>query len=333
MSVYGKSCIKFKLLAAYALIVSMAQGLHAESFRVRKTHVIQLESPRDRQTSVMGINDAMIIKLPADSTFIQGVELSIKVPKVVAEWTDSVAWSLYTGVSESANEKTANYSAEKVKVGTFASGLSLNLKIPVKDSNSIKQDAYSQLIKENVLNQGNFIFFRLQLAMKGTDDEIYNSRFTVSAKPILEDKGVLKIDTKDPSGGPIQPYTIFIDGKQTEMEDDSIVLPTGTYNISFVSNYYRNELREVTIEQAKTSTVSVEFRDIKPLVQMIVPSNARVFFDDAEVKDPKKPFYTVQGKHTVKFVLGDYELVKTLTAANGKNYSISLEMDASIQEE
>lgn len=333
MNVYGKSCLKFKLLAAYVLTLSLAKAVSAESFRVRRTHVINLESPRDRQTSIMGINDAIIIKLPEDNTFIQGLELSIKVPKVVAEWTDSVAWSLYTGISETADEKTVNYSAAKIKVGTFASGLSLNLKIPVKDQYSINQDAYSLLVKENALNHGKFIFFRLQLAMKGTDDEIYNSRFTISVKPILEDKGILKIETKDPAGGTVQPYTVFIDGKQTEIHDDSITLPTGTYNISFVSDFYRNELREVTIDQARTSLVSVDFRDIKPLVQVIVPSNARVIFDDSEIKDPKKPFYTVQGKHTIKLILGDYELVKTLTAVNGKNYSISLELDASIQEE
>lgn len=333
MKLYRKSFLKFKILALSLLVLSMTQGLYAESFRVRKTHVIRLDSPRDKQTSVMGINDAMIIRLPKDDAFIQGVELSIKVPKVVADWTDSVAWSLYTGISESANEKTVNYSAKRIKVGTFASGLSLNLKIPVKDNHSIKQDAYSLLVNENTLNQGNFIFFRLQLAMKGTDDEIYNSQFTVSVKPILEDKGVLRIETKDPFGTQIKPYTVFIDGKQTEIQNNEIVLHTGTYNISFISDYYRNELREVTIEQAKTSVVSVDFRDIRPLVQVIMPSNAKVFFDDAEIKDAKKSFYTVQGKHTIKFVLGDYELIKTLTVANGKNYTISLEMDASVQEE
>jgi hypothetical protein len=73
--------------------------LYSESFRVHETKVLNMELGTKVQTECKA-NDAIAIKIPKDLTFIQGIELYIKVPKEVSAWRDSVAWSFYNNISE-----------------------------------------------------------------------------------------------------------------------------------------------------------------------------------------------------------------------------------------
>ena len=56
--------------------------LKAEPFRVRKTNLIAIDSLFEKKSVEAGVNDAVVIKLPEDKTFIEGIEISIKVPKI-----------------------------------------------------------------------------------------------------------------------------------------------------------------------------------------------------------------------------------------------------------
>lgn len=304
----------------------------AEPFRVHRTNIISISSPFDRQSAEAGVNDVVAIMLPEDTVFIEGIEISIKVPQIVAEWRDSVAWSLYSGIQPQPAHTEIDYSGTRMQTGTFGESLSLNIKVPITKEHSIKEDAYSVLAQLVPAQEGGFLFLRLQLAMKGVPGSITKTQFTVSAHPILSKKGILSLDALPPEEGERKPLTVFLDGKQSELGKKSVIVPAGKHDISLVSDFYRNELRTVTVEQAKRTEVSVQLRDIKPIVRLIAPQETRMFFDETEYIAPAEQFYTTQGDHTVKFFVGDYEIVKTLSAANGRSYSISVNIDASITE-
>ncbi len=324
-----RKTIKTSLFLALFLIFSF--NAQAESFRVHGTNEIILENAFSSKAVEIGVNDAIVIRLPEDKTFIEGVEISLKVPKVVAEWRDSVAWSLYSSISPSPNTSIIDYSGERLEVGTFDESLSYNIKVPIKKESDIKEDVYSFLVKSVPLNEESFIFFRLQLAMKGADDAISKASFTVSAKPILSNKGILSLKT-EAEESEIKEYTVFVDGKESELAEKDIIISSGEHTVSIVSNYYRNELRTVTIEKAKKTEIEVKLRDIKPIIRLIAPEGARIFFDEKEFSSPAEPFYTFAGEHTVRFLVSDYEIVRTLTVENGRNYNISVGIDVSITE-
>ena len=110
------------------------------------------------------------------------------------------------------------------------------------------------------------------------------------------------------------------------------MLDAGVHNISIVSDFYRNELRTVTIEQAKTTSLNIKFRDIAPTVIITAPSNTVIYFDDKEIENTKQQFAVQQGEHKVRFVIGDYEVVKNITAVNGRSYTVDINIDAAVSE-
>lgn len=312
----------------------LAASVHAENFRTHANRIIGLEDSFDRKTVQASVNDCVAIMLPQDTTFIQGIEINIKVPKVVAEWRDSVAWSLYSSVSPKPEEGKIDYSGARTETGTFDS-LSLNLLVPLVKENTIKKDAYSHMAETVVDKKNGFVFLRFQLVMKGVSDALLSSQFTVSAKPILVDKGFVSLKTETPENSNSEHFSVFLDGKQVDtnaITGKGILTDTGEHNLSIVSDSYRNELRTITVEQAKTSEINVTFRDIKPIIRLAAPENTRIFFDETEYKAPVEPFHTTQGDHTVRFIIGDYEIVRSVTASNGRSYNIAINLEVQVNE-
>ena len=163
------------------MVLAFSAG--AETFRTHALDVIQLDGPFDKKATEISVNDSVAIQLPKDTTFIQGIEINIKVPKEVAEWRDSVAWSLYSSVTPKPSTDRIDYSGIRAETGTFDS-LSLNLLVPLEKKNSIKKDAYSRLVEFIPEKKDGMVFLRFQLVMKGVSDSLMNSRFVVQAKPI-----------------------------------------------------------------------------------------------------------------------------------------------------
>lgn len=326
LSVFKKVCLSLFLIQA-----GVTFKITAESFRVHQTHELTVSAAGESNTIKAGINDAVVLILPEDKSFIQGIEISIKVPQIVASWHDSVAWSFYDGIDPLPSADIIDYSGTRSSVGTF-NALSLNLQIPLSEKNTIKKTPYAFYVKDIPAVSGNKLFFRLQLAMKGVPDEISEAQFEITAKPILIEKGRLVITVAPPSDASLQPYTAFIDGSAVKLDKKGIVLDCGVHNISLVSDFYRNELRTATIEQAKTTTMLITFRDITPMILITAPSDAIIYFDETKMENTKSPFSVQQGEHTVRFVVGDYEVVKTVNAVNGCSYTVSITVDATVSE-
>ena len=74
-------------------------------------------------------------------------------------------------------------------------------------------------------------------------------------------------------------------------------------------------------------------RGIEPLIKIIAPENANIQFDGNSITDTKNIFSTTPGDHVIKFTIGDYEVIKTINAVNGRSYTVSLDIDASVSED
>ncbi len=319
----------YSKIAGFFILLSICQGLSAESFRVHQLIPLRLSASESSDVSA-GMNDAIAITLPDDMTYISGIELTVKIPTQIAEWPDSVAYSLYEGISPKPTPKNIDYSGNRSEVKTFPARLSTTIYIPLSKKFTIKNSPYSVRLKETQAKAGESVFFRMQLAMKGVPESFDKAKFQITAKAVLADEGRLSISISDPTGKK-GAYSLFIDDKPVAIEKDGILLASGEHSLSVQSEVYRNEVRSFRIDKAKTTKLEVALRGIEPLVKISAPQNAKIFFDGNEVS--KKVFTTTPGEHSVKFTVGDYEVVKNLNAQNGRSYTVTLNVDASVSEE
>ena len=307
--------------------------LWAESFRVNKVNVAQIEQALGFETSVkVGINDALAVTLPEDRTFIEGLELKMEIPENIAYWVDSVACSVYSDVKPNPSSKQIDYSGTRAFVHTLPGKLSWVLQIPITKDNSLKTNKYITKVDTIIEPKNDTIFVRFQPVMKGIPEETLKSIIPITIKPLLIDKGQLNIELIPPqSQENLSLCTIYIDEIPVDMTK-KIILDTGIHNISVISEDYRNENRTVRIDQAKTTDLKIEMKSIEPTLLITAPEGTLILLDEQECTQIGKEFIISEGEHKIKFAIGDYEITRTITAIKGKTYSANFSLDLEITE-
>lgn len=321
-----------RYISLFTISLSLLTAVNAESFRVRKTHVIHLENESTEiQAGECNIYDAAAVFLPEDKTFIEGVEIKMVIPESIASWRNSVAATVYDRISPEPKQNQIDYSGTRIFVSTIPGKLSWVLQIPLKKENSIKENNYSTKIDTIPSGQATNLFVKFQPVMKGIPEEVLNSNITVSARPIFSDKGRLKLNfiTDENSSND---FSVFIDDNPVNLKND-LILKTGVHNLSVISENYRNEMRTFFIDQAKTTNLDIVLRGVEPSLVLEAPEGISIWLDGIDCTEQSgKEFIITEGEHSVKFTIGSYEVVRSINAVKGKTYRASLDVDLSISE-
>lgn len=306
--------------------------LSAESFRVRKTHVVKLNNEStELPAGECNIYDAVAVYLPEDKTFIEGVEIKMVIPETIASWRNSVAATVYDRISPEPKSRQIDYSGTRLYVSTIPGKLSWVMQIPLKKENSIKENKLSTKIDTIPSPDATNLFIKFQPVMKGLPEEVLNSYISVTSRPIFSDKGRLVLNLAGPAAS-AEDISVFIDDLPVNFKKD-IILKTGVHNLSVVSENYRNEVRTFFIEQAKTTNLDIMLRGVEPALVLEAPDGVLIWLDGIDcTKQNGSEFIITEGEHTVKFALGSYEVVRSLNAVKGKTYNVSLDVDLSISE-
>lgn len=304
----------------------------AETFRVKKIVAIDLEISDVAKQFDVGINDSFAIFFPADVTFVDGVEIKIGIPDEVSEWQDCVALSMYKNISPRPKSSVIDYTGERAFVKPLPARASWILQVPLSKSAPFETSAYVQKIDFIPDVKSGFLFVRFQPAMKGIPEETFASRLKIAVTPILKNKGKLFIDAKF-NEKRTNDFLLFVDENKIENVDSPITLSSGNHTVSLISDSYRNEVRTIRIEKAKTTTLSISLKSSAPTLKVSSPKNARVFLDDRALTKFDTEMEISEGEHRLRFVLDDYEVMKTLHVQKGKTYSANLSIGIDIVEE
>lgn len=331
-------------------------NLYGENFRVAKIKTIDIPVNYSSVTTNIGINEALCINIPKDKTFLLGFEIEIKIPKIVATYRDSVIYSFFSDISPTPKDTLIDYSGKKLMINTIPPRLSVNLQTFFENIENKKESPYSTLLPFNLMENQNNLVLRFQMAMKGVPESFFTSEFTVTVKPILKDQGLLSFNFIYPQNNEIKEENsqnlenqenlevineslsnndeifVYIDDSLISDFSKPILLNSGTHHISVISESYRNEVRTIIINQATSTTLDIELKSISPELSIIAPENTKIFLDDLEILDINSPIQITPGEHQIKFIIGDYELLKKLTIQNGKSYEVSLSIDIDISE-
>lgn len=325
-------------------------SLTGENFRVAQMKSFDFSQGYDPIVATVGVNEGIYIKIPEDKTFIEGFEIEIKIPKIIATYRDSVIYSFFSNLTPEPKASLIDYSGTKLFIDTIPNRLSINLQAFFENSTQAKPSPYSTLLPFKIEKNHESLALRFQLAMKGLPESFFTSEFTVTIKPILKNEGLLELNLIYPNTESVinldskeaekieseindQQILVYIDDNLIEEYNQPILLKTGMHHISVISENYRNEVRTVIINQGVRTSLDIELKSINPELSIVAPENTKIFLDDAEITDIQSKIPISPGEHTVKFIVGDYELIKSITISNGKSYVVSLFVDIKLEEQ
>lgn len=327
-----KAFVSGKKYVLTAVAICFFSLIHAESFRTSKMHIIKLEQESGTEVQKkLGTNECLAIKLPDDKDFLKGIEIKFDIPEAVAGWQDSVACSVYEGVSPSPAENQIDYSASRKFVKTLPGRLSWILCIPLNENADFKQNQYITIMDSTAAFPDNTVLIRMQPVMKGVPEETLDAKIRLTVKPVLSDKGKIKFSFV--SEDELQPCTIYVDDKPvTVNKDNTVILDKGVHNVSVVSKSYRNELRTVMVEQAKQTELQIVLKSLEPSILFSAPEGAEVYLDDAKITNFENEITVQEGEHKIRISIGNYEIFRTIPILKGKTYKINCSVDLNVEE-
>lgn len=333
-----------RILISIGFLSLFLQPVFSESFRVRKVHTVQMKEEIGFEKTVkIGINDSIALFLPEKKAgekqfdFIEGFEVKIQIPKSVSDWRDSVALSLYDDISPRPSENQIDYSGTRIFIQPLPSKMNWIAQVPLYTKTSLKDSSYTTKVSVIPDVSKGYAFLRFMPVMKGVPEETLNATLTVVIKPCLRNLGRLSLDFDRTEGSASSPVDILIDDEvvssQFTQKNFSTLLEPGLHNLSIQSQEYRSEVRSLVVEQAKVSSEKFSFKSLKPTISISAPDNSEVFLDGNKVSEIGKEFEVSEGEHSLKFILGSYEILRNITAEKGKTYSANLNIDLQILED
>lgn len=318
-----------------ALIFSLliAASVGGETFRTVVAGKLTV-SPDAPQGSTLSLSyiDSALISIEGDRRFLRGIELELRVPQPYLKHRGSLAVSFYAPLKKIPAEGVADLNAERIGFEMLPNKLQTVFHLPVRKNHGLKTTPYVSIPTPVVPASSFPALFRLMPVIKGLSEDFEEMRFQLAARPILAEEGAVRLSLKYPEKLKDKPLTITIDDAAVADPTKELLLSDGEHVLSIASDFYRSENRRFVVERAKSMELSVELKDPTPALSIEAPENAKVFFDGNPVADPRKAFNAEPGEHEVRFVIGDYSVVKPISVSKGRTYKIVLSIDVSIDE-
>ncbi|MDR3284464.1 MAG: hypothetical protein LBS97_04720 [Treponema sp.] len=309
--------------------------LRAESFHVRKIYTGDLNG-RGPVSFLVEIDEGVQILLPADRTFLKAIELELKIPAGLAGLQDTLTYAFYREITPALSGFVTEYQGFQIYSAPVPNRVGLTIGIPYGAAGTLQTTPYITVVPAAIGKETESIFFLLRQEDKNAPPDFSMERVSVTVKPVFESKGFLELLLTYRKGREIKPvehpYTVFIDSQPVSHGFGILTLDTGTHHLAIVSDFYRNVVKSFSVAQGKASRVEVELMDITPTVVIDAPETSILFLDDVQITPGDEPFLLAQGEHTLRILVGGYEIRKTIHTENSKSYRISVFFDAEIQE-
>lgn len=318
-----------------SFVFSLSTLVFAENFRIAKLFTVNVSEDADfTATEILSLNDSVAIFLPESMEYIDGLEIRFEIPEEVALQKSCCEFSIYDSVQPSPKVDQIDYSGNRIFRGVIPGKLSWIVQIPFSQNNHLKSNQYTTKIGQIPDLKENYIFIKLRQLLATLPTELEESKITVTIKPILSNKGKLNIKLLCPDDN-VESCAIYIDDYAYNMNTirNGILLDSGIHDISIISEYYRTEVRKIRIDQAKQTDIIIKMKSIEPTLLVIAPGGVKVFIDDEVCHNIGKEFIISEGKHKLRFSVGDYEVIRSFTVIKGKSYKANISIEFQIQEE
>jgi hypothetical protein len=322
-----------RVILSFFLSAVVGGAVNAEAFRANVAAKLDISADKPEGSTVaLSFVDAVVIAIEGDRRFLRGVELDLRVPQPYLKHRGSLAVAFYAPLSPIPTIGVVDVNAERIGFELLPAKLQVIYDIPVRKNHGLKTTPYVSVPTGIVLPGAFPILFRITPVIKGLPDELENIHFQLTAKPLFSDEGAIRVSYKYPEKLKDRPLTLLIDDAVVPETSKELVLSIGEHNLTIVSDHYRNESRRFAVERAKILEIPIELQDPTPIMTIEAPGNATVYLNGAVIADPRKPFPVEPGEHEVRFVIGDYAVVKPVSVSRGRNYRISLSIDVIVTE-
>lgn len=321
------------------LILLVAAGAYTDNIRGPVVFVSQLPVPGGTEIDrKLKPGEIGVLQYPDDDTFVEGVEVEIRIPDAIRNAPGSFAIYVYRAVTPEPEQRLMGFSGTRLFLQPIPPGNRLFLLLPIRRTNDIHSGP-GAIAATTVSDRASFpLLFSIQPIAKGIPSQAMSAEFEVLIRPIPLAKGGAHIVIKDADTGKSiswaaqdSPITVTLNGKPIAYQPDQYLLDPGLYRIDIDSTVYNSETRTFDVDKGKTTEVELDMERPSAHVRIDAPRGAAVFLDGTQITSLDHVRVS-PGEHTVLYRIGDYTVSRRFNAVQKKDYEISLFLDIMINE-
>jgi hypothetical protein len=330
-----------------ALLLALAGTLAgADNVRgVVKAVVEVVAVPDFEQTVELRSQELAAFTLPADVRFLDGVQLELVLSGEAKSHYDSFALAVYDRLDSAPTPGLRSLSARRA----FLHGLLAMNRLFYVVSFSQRPQAESDLA------QGLFALAEPRRAAdfpvlvgvvplaKGGTDSAGDVLLYLKCRPIVRNAGLVTIRVSTPPGVERSGLKASVDGAPIDTLaasrtspgtlETAVELPAGIHSLEVSAPAMQAAQTTFSVDPGSTSDVTVELRRIAATVTIEAPPSAAIYIDGTKVDFPRETHVGLTaGEHTLRFKLGDSSGARSFTVAEGKSYTISVEVSVTVKE-
>jgi len=314
------------LLFYFLLLLS---PLASENLRGFVSGINSLNSDETPSPISLKLDELAFFDLQSDNPFLQGIELTVEIPRDLQEYRNSFALFLYKDISPLPNLRERDFRGSRVIMHILPSQNLLSIKIPLYQNHSLVKDATS-VVTATITEDQFPIGLTLLPIMKGIPDRTYTVPLTISLKPIFKNQGGLRVNLENYSDESSEKVQLFLDGKEIELSNEMIPLAVGMHSLVISSSSSIPQEYSIPIEEGKVFQLSHSM-ELQPVSMEIPPYDGiRFFIDGEEFSSGISEF--LPGEHKLKIEINEsLSIEDTIFLASGEDKILDLDININLR--
>jgi hypothetical protein len=288
------------------------------------------------QSAGIALAEMAAVYLEGDTRFLRGLRLELVLSNLLKKHFDSFALAVYRRLTPEPRPSIKAYQGERIFFQYLPYQNRVYVLLPLGGMEGVDEPLPAGTYRvETPLEREDFpLLVAIRPLMKGIPDAVADSKFILTARPILEKKGQLELVLRYPPGMEGEPVTLFLDEQELAPFEGRRELPTGLHRLRVTSGPFKEVNAGFTVESGKTSVVEVQLETLASVLTIEAPQSAEVYLDGeklAAFAGVRLPIE--EGGHQVRIKVADYSVTKKFTVARGRHYFISCVFDILLTED
>ena len=311
------------------LIILLNVSIFGENINGTYKGVLSLA---EENTLNISLEEIVSINFDKESSFLEGIEVKIEVPKELQKYRNSFALYVYKDVSPVPNDQVKFYRGMRIFMRLLPVQNNIYIKIPAVEENLLVQSADTILIPGFTPRNDYPLLATIIPIMKGIPGIVYDYSFQFTCKPIFSPKGSLSINISSTAEVQDERYTVLIDDELVKCPSDVYILSEGLHELVITSSLGMTKNASIVITAGEKKIIDFVFKYSEPEIKIEAPEGAVILLDGVELirKDPEASITLKPGEHTIVFDIGGYQFSRDFTVEPGESLTISLVLDVLI---
>ncbi len=305
--------------------------VYAEDIRISVPYAVTISSLNPSgETVKLKYNEAVGIQIAANDSFLQGIEIEIKITKEMLPYIGGIGWTIYGKVSPAFSKTRYDYQGTQLFFQPLPERISIVLQIPTDKNHTLKTNSFATVLPFLATPDKFPLLFGFFMLGKGVSKILEDSYFNITIKPIIKNEGSIVFSFTPPNID-LKNVSVFVDDIKYSLTDRVLFLKKGTYTVRVSAEGYKEEVFTVTIIPAQSTNIQVSFTSAVPVLLFSLPDNAIVLINGKQIDWSQNGYEIDPGEYQLTIKIGDYVLSRKITVVAGKKYTISLEMNLVIE--